>query len=193
MRPGEHRALDAALEPGGFGTPGPDNATRSRQTRDLYVSVGHYTDRSAILLAGVTPNGQVALQLYSPSSGTFSKVLTQDAGDDPVGALVDLAPAAVGFLTETGDIRPDKVSSQVVALDVSSNGVLSKLLYDPEPVVATAPPQKAGVKWYVWAGVGALAAGGGAAAAILAANAGDETPDTGDHGRIVIDTSGAAP
>ncbi|MFN7142908.1 MAG: hypothetical protein ACK4YP_03970, partial [Myxococcota bacterium] len=130
-----------------------------------------YTDWVPVLLAGVTGNGQVALQIYAPASGNFSRALTADAGDDALGALVDLVPAAVAYLQENGDIKSDRVSPQVVPLDVASNDVLAEMIFEPRApraaVAEAVPTTKKGVPWYVWAGIGAVAAGGGATAAVL--------------------------
>lgn len=168
---GQRRDLAVTLAPRAIGRPAADAAGRSRQTRDLYRSIGQYTDRDPVLLAGVTGNGQVALQIYAPASGNFSRALTADAGNDAMGALVDLVPAAVAFLQENGDIKSDRVSPQVVPLDVSSNDVLAEMIFEPRApraaVAEGAPSTKKGVPWYVWAGIGAVAAGGGATAAVL--------------------------
>jgi hypothetical protein len=176
---GEQKAVNAVLEPRAVARAGADAAARSRQTRDLYKSVGQYTDRDPVLLAGVLGNGQVALQVYSPASGTFSRALTADGGADPVGAMIDLAPALGAFLTDTGDIRTDKVSPQVIALDVSTNDVLAGMLLTPTRAVAETPAVtgKKGPKWYVWAGLGAVVAGGGATAAVLVATSGGGEDD----------------
>ncbi|MES2639869.1 MAG: hypothetical protein V4850_10320 [Myxococcota bacterium] len=179
---GEKKALAPALSPRAVGVAANDPAGRSRQTRDLYRSIGQYADRAPLLVVGVTPGNQVALQIYSPVSGNFSRALTAEAGNDPVSALLDLVPAAVGFLSDSGDIKSDRVSPQVIALDVSSNAVLDQLLFDEARAAAptaAAGPERKGAPWYLWAGLGALAAGGGATAAILVANGGDETTGNG--------------
>lgn len=182
---GETRSLSLKLSPRAVGQPAAEPSGRSRQTRDLYRSIGQYTDRDSVLVAGVTSDGQVGLQVYSPVSGNFSRALTAEAGTDPVSALLDLVPAVVAFLTETGDIKSDRVSPQVIALDVSSNAVLEKLLFDRRaPVAAPAAGPVAGnerktLPWQLWAGIGAVVvAGSVTTGAIVAANA--------DHGTVTI-------
>jgi tetratricopeptide (TPR) repeat protein len=175
---GERKSLAAELSPRSVGRPAADAAGRSKQTRELYRSVGQFTDRDPVLLAGMIGNNQVALQLYAPASGNFSRVLTGEAGDDPVSALLDLAPAAIAFLSDTGDIRSDRVSPQVVAFDISANDVLAGMLLEPRRAGTAAVTAHKGVKWYVWAGLGAVVAGGGATAAALALGSGGDT-DTG--------------
>ena len=133
---------------------------------------------------------QVALQVYAPASGNFSKALVSEANNDPVGALLDLLPAAVGFLTESGDIKSDRVSPQILPLDISSNAVLTSMLLEPvksgDGKVATARTDRKGAPWYLWAGLGALAAGGGATAAILLTSDEGDAGNAGDAGTITF-------
>jgi tetratricopeptide (TPR) repeat protein len=169
---GDNRRITPSLAPRAVGRAATDAAGRSRQTRDLYRSLGEHTDQDPILLAGTTSTGQVAVQLYAPLSGNFSRALMADAGADPVDALLTLLPAAVGFLNENGDIKSDRVSPQVLSLDVGANDSLASLLLDPEPSPAgggSAPPSAARkpAPWYLWAGLGVVVAGGGATAAAL--------------------------
>lgn len=178
LGPGERKALAQGLSPRAIGRPAADPAGRTRQTRDLYRSIGQYTDRDPVLLAGIAANGQVALQIYAPASGNFSRAITAEAGSDPVAAMVDLLPSLVGFLGETGDVKPDRVSPQVVAFDVSANAVLAEVLFRPKAPsttssVAPAAARK-GVPWFVWAGIGAVAVGGGTTAAVLLATTEDQ-------------------
>jgi tetratricopeptide (TPR) repeat protein len=179
---GEKRALDAMVERRGVGAAAPVGAARVRQVKELYRAVGQYGDGAVVVLAGETAEGQVGVQLYAPASGQFSRPLMGDAGSDPVAAMCDLAPGLANYLTENGDIRGDRVSPQVLAVDIGSNDVLARILFDPwkdeTPVVTT--PERRGVPWVVWAGVGVLAAGGGVAAIVLATNAGDDTGGAGD-------------
>lgn len=182
VAPGEALVLDLALQTQGLGTPEEEAAGRSRQIRDLYRSIGEYDDRGAVLIAGRLADGSVGLQIYSPISGNFSRVLSGDAGDDPVGALCDLAPTVAGYLAENGDVRADRVGAQVLGLDVGSNSVLAGLLFDPpsessgDPTVAPQVVQK-GVPWWVWAGTGAVVVGAGATvAAVVLSQPGEEEP-----------------
>jgi hypothetical protein len=73
-------------------------------------------------------------------------------------------------MLQDGRLRADRVAPQALALDVGANPRLAELLLAPRaPVTETAPPvvvtERAGVPWYVWSGIGLVAAGGGAAAA----------------------------
>lgn len=184
VAPGETRKVDAVLDRVSLGEAAVDPAGRSRQTRDLYKAVGQYVGTTAVVLAGTTGKDQVAVQLYSPASGNFSRALTGEAGSDPVSAIVELAPALASYLGETGDIRADRVGSQILSLDVGANPVLAGLLLDPpkpEALVAAAPR---GPRWYVWAGAGVLVAGGGATAAALLLT---QTPDTPDPNQGTIE------
>lgn len=172
LKPGGTASIDAMLSQRTVGIAETSNAGRVRQTRELYKAVGQYAPGGLVVFGGVTSNGQVALQLYSPASGNFSKILTADAGDDAAGAVTDLVPALVGYIGDNGDIRTDRVSAQVCALDVGANDVLAGLLYDP-PKAAGPTAERRGPKWYVWAGLGAVVAGGGAAATAVALTSGD--------------------
>jgi hypothetical protein len=160
-----------------------DGPGRARQTRDLYRGFGAYVDDAVILLAGTTQDGQVALQLYSPASNSFSRPVTGEAGADPVGGMTDLVPTLVGYLGENGDIRSDRVSQSAVALDVGANDVLAGMLLDPkepEPVVI----RDRGTPWFLWAGLGALVAGGGGAAAVVLLSGDEPTTTPNDKGVI---------
>ncbi|MFZ5476052.1 MAG: hypothetical protein ACOZNI_04700 [Myxococcota bacterium] len=182
---GEKLTIQATLAPRTLGPAASEAANMSRQTRELYRSLGEYS-KLVVVLAGVNAKGEVALQLYSPASGNFSKAITGDAGDDPVGAMLDLAPAIAGYLDERGDVRADRVSPAVIALDVSTNDVLAGLLHDPPEQAPQVITETRGVPWFVWAGVGVLAAGGGAAAVVLATGGEEEEPPPTDQGTIVF-------
>lgn len=184
LGPGEQRSIAPALTRRAVGQAANDAAGRSRQTRDLYKSIGQFTDRDPVLVVGVASSGEVSLQIYAPASGNFSRALTAEAGSDPVAALLALVPAAIGFLSEGGDIKSDRVSPQVSALDVSSNAVLDNLLFDVPVVPVVVRQERNGAPWYLWAGLGALAVGGGATAAIVVANSGDSTE--ADNGTITF-------
>lgn len=190
---GERRGVDVALQTDGLGAAAEDNPGRSRQVKDLYRALGEYDKGGAVLIAGELPTGQVGVQLYSPTSGNFSRALTADPGDDPVGALVDLVPTVGGYLSETGDIRADRVGAQVLPLDVGSNPVLAGLLLDPPPIKDTSdtPPVvvRKGVPWWVWAGTGAVVAGAGATVAVVLLQDGPETTtptEDPDQGSILL-------
>lgn len=171
--------VDALLSERSVGPAAESVPSRSRQTRDLYTAVGTYATGGLVVFGGMLPSGQVALQLYSPTSGNFSKMLTGDAGEDPVGAIVDLAPALAAYISDNGDVRSDRVSAQVAALDVSENDVLAGLLYDPPDNTGSVVVERSGPKWYVWAGLGAVVAGGGAAVTAAALGGGATEPGGG--------------
>ncbi len=186
---GENRVVDVALEARGLGTALADNPGRSRQTRDLYRALGEYSDKTAVLVAGTLPDGQVGAQLYAPLSGNFSRAVTAEAGDDPLGSLLDLLPTVSGYLSERGDVRTDRVGAQVLALDVGANPVLAGLLYDPprpSDDVATVAVAKPGVPWWVWAGTGAVLAGAGTAAAVVLLSEEAPPDEPADQGTIVF-------
>ena len=192
ITPGEERIVDVALETQALGTAEEDNPGRSRQVKDLYRALGEYDDKRAVLIAGELPTGQVGVQLYSPISGNFSRALTADPGDDPVGALVDLVPTVGGYLAENGDIRADRVGAQVLPLDIGSNVVLAGILFDPPSQDEGTGPvtvvEKKGVPWWVWAGTGVVVAGAGATVAVVltADQTVEPDPTETDQGSIVF-------
>lgn len=182
---GQQESISATLDQRSIGVVAEDAPGRTRQTRDLYRGLGAYTDNALVLLAGSLPDGKVGVQLYAPSSGNFSRPLTADAGGDPTGSLLDLVPTMVGYIGDNGDIRADRVSSQVLALDVGANDVLSGMLFEPPEPQATVSDDRRGVPWYVWAGVGAVVAGGGATAtALLLSDNGGTEPSVNENGTI---------
>jgi tetratricopeptide (TPR) repeat protein len=153
-------------------------AARAEQTSQLYKALGNYTGTGLVLLAGQDADGRLALQLFEPRTGTFSKAVQGEAGADPVAELADLMPVLTGYLrAEDGGLRPDRVSRGVASLDIAANALLADLLLDPAPVTVT-QVERRGPPWYVWAGVGALAAGG-ATAAVVALTGGDD-PQPGE-------------
>ncbi|MBM4389653.1 MAG: hypothetical protein FJ090_00915 [Deltaproteobacteria bacterium] len=191
VAPGEERVVDVALQTQGLGTPMPDNAGRSRQIRDLYRALGEFGDKGTVLLAGQLHDGQVGVQLYSPASGNFSRVVTGEAGDNAVVAIAGLVPRVVGYLAESGDIRADRVGAQVLTLDIGANPVLAGMLFDPPPIgesTTTVVAEQKGVPWWVWAGTGAVVAGAGVTVAVVLGNdgAGEGSTDDPDQGTIVL-------
>ncbi len=155
---------------------------RSRQTEQLYRSLAEHLQADAILLGGVDESGELGMQLYALHTGSFSKVLHTDPMGDPYGSAADLAPAMAAYLTASGDLRPDRVSPKVLALDVGANDLLADLLLDPRPKWEVV--QEGGKsRWYLWAGAGVLAAGG-ATAVTLALTTGGAG---GDDGTIIIE------
>ena len=197
VTPGEQRVIDIALQTQGLGSPSGDAPGRSRQTRDLYEALGEYDDRGTLLLAGTIGNDLVGVQLYSPTSGNFSRSVTGEAGGDSVTAICELLPTLLGYLSESGDIRADRVGAQVLALDIGTNPVLAGLLVDPPPInedPGTTKVLQKSVPWWVWAGTGAVVAGAGATVAVVvlsqgtAGNPNGDPADTvdPDQGTIVV-------
>ncbi len=182
--PGETQTVDVALETQALGVAVADGPGRSRQVRDLYRALGDYDERRAVLIAGELLSGQVGIQIYSPISGNFSRALTADPGDDPMGALIDLVPTVGGYVTESGDIRADRVGAQVLALDIGSNTVLANLLFDPpepeERAVTVTTVVKSTVPWWVWAGTGVAIAGAGATVAVVLSGGQEPEADPAD-------------
>jgi tetratricopeptide (TPR) repeat protein len=177
-----------ALEDRDLARPDDDARGRARQTEELYRSLGRYLETDAILIAGLDDSGELGLQVYACHTGTFSKVLHTDPGDDPYEAAADLAPALAGYLTAMGDIRPDRVSPSVLALDVASNELLEGLLLNPQPEWEVAggggdDDAERKSRWYLWAGAGVVAAGGATAATLLLT----DTGPGGDEGTIVVE------
>lgn len=186
LSPGERRDLDPRLSPRSLGLAAPDAAGRSRQSRELYRGVGEYVGTELVLLAGEVGDQQVAVQLYAPRTGSFSRPITGEAGGDPVNAIAGLLPGLVAYVGDNGDVRADRVGTQVVALDVSDNDHLAGLLFNPpEPEVRTVEVRK-GPKWYVWAGLGAVVAGGGATAAYVALSSEEPGPSVINEGTIEL-------
>lgn len=179
--PGGTHLVEAQLNPRSLGTPAADVGQRSQQTKDLYEAIGNYAGGGVIAFGGLIDNRTVGIQLYSPQNRTFSRVITADAGNDPAGTLMDLAPTVLTFLDERGQIRADRVSSQVLGLDVSTNDVLAGLLLASTPASSrtateprstgrtqAAPDETEGKSlWWLWTGLGVVVAGGGTTAAVL--------------------------
>lgn len=184
LRSGETRPIDALLEQGGIGVAATDGPGRVRQTRDLYRAIGTHTGNTLVLLAGQLPDGQVGLQLYSPASGSFSRPVTGEAGGDPVGALLDLVPTVAGYVGDNGDIRADRVSPNALGLDVGTNSLLATMLYNPTQPTADGGDERRGPPWYLWAGLGAAVAGGGAAVAAVVLTGDEPTTEANDNGTI---------
>ena len=94
--------------------------------------------------------------------------------NDAYSAAQDLLGSLSSYATTGGGIRTDRTSIEPPALDISANGALSWLLFDPpEPPLTAAVPDDGGDRrGLLWVGVGAVAAGGATAAVILAS--GDE-------------------
>jgi len=135
------------------------------QAELLYRALGEHLEVDFVLVAGAVEGNQVGMQLYEPRTGSFSKVVKVDAGDDPVSSLTDGMPTLANYVSDAGTLRPDRVARKVLPVDLATNALLTDLLLDPEPVgevrevVGKTP-------WYLWAGVAVVAAGGAAGLAI---------------------------
>jgi tetratricopeptide (TPR) repeat protein len=184
IQPDHRGTARVGLDDRDLARPDDSDRGRARQTEQLYRSLGQYLETDAILLAGIDETGELGLQLYACHTGAFSKVLHTSPGSAPYEAAADLAPAMAGYLTPSGDLRSDRISPSVLALDVSSNDLLAELLLNPEPKWEVVEVGGGKTRWYLWAGAGVLAAGG-ATATTLALTAGAE--DRGNQGTIVVE------
>jgi hypothetical protein len=130
-------------------------------------------------VAGESSANTLVLFLHGVESGQFSQALSIQGTGDPA-AMLPFVLALEGTLSESSGLRMDRVSSDVPSLDVNANPVLTSLLLEPvvnEPGLL--PGQAAGApRWVVWAGAGALAAGGVVAVGV-ALNAGEKEPEGG--------------
>lgn len=156
---------------------------RRRQTRQLYEALGTYGETELLLLAGEAAPGELVLQLYEPRTGNFSTIEPAGSSLDSLQASLSTLPS---LLTEGGALRTEKVFARVAPLDIEANALLLRLLLDPAPLSAasaaggtdgasTAPDEdrrRGGLPWYVWAGVGTVAAGGAATAVVLSTGGG---------------------
>jgi len=150
------------------------------QAELLYRSLGEHLEVDLVLVAGAVGGGQVGMQLYEPRTGSFSKVVKLDMGDDPVGSLSDGMPTLANYLSDAGTLRPDRVDRKVLPVDLATNTLLTDVLLDPVPIGEIREITKA-APWYLWAGVAVAAAGGAAGLAIALQP--DETPQpTGNGG-----------
>jgi hypothetical protein len=149
----------------------------------MYRSLGRNSDR-LVLLSGDIGGGKVGVQLFEPRTGNFSKPLTDEAGQDPGNTIVDLLPALAGYVGDQGTLRSDRVTSQPIPLDMSTNPVLARMLLDPAPLVETRTVVQK-VPWYVWAGGGALIVGSAVVVGVIAAGGGGSTEQP-QGGTVVI-------
>jgi tetratricopeptide (TPR) repeat protein len=185
IQPDQRATARVALDHRDLATPDDDARGRARQTEQLYRSLGEYLQADAVLLAGLDETGELGLQLYARHTGAFSKILHTDPGDDPFEAAADLSPAVAGYLSPSGDLRSDRISATVLALDVSSNDLLAELLLNPQPRWEVTEPSGGGSsRWLLWTGAGVVAAGGATAATILLTG---DTEERGNHGTIIIE------
>ncbi|MBO85714.1 MAG: hypothetical protein CL927_10170, partial [Deltaproteobacteria bacterium] len=137
----------------------------SGQSELLYRALGEYLDVDFVLLAGTYGDNKAGMQFFEPRTGSFSKVVVVDADSDPVSSLTDGMPMLANYVSEAGTLRPDRVARQVLAVDLSTNALLTDLLLDPEPLGEIREVTRK-TPWYLWAGVAAVAAGGAAGLAL---------------------------
>ena len=182
---GEHRTYQAHLSARSLARPAETPTERSRQIRQLYTSLGSHLSTAIIALGGELPDGQVTIQLYEPRTGNFSQQITAPAGADPVKTILSLAPAITGYITSEGTLASSLVSTNVAPLDIDTNGVLGSLLLDPKPIVASGGASK-GPPWYVWGGIGAIAAGGAVGAVVLLSSNNTSNTEDPDQGTIKV-------
>ncbi|NOY26320.1 MAG: hypothetical protein GXP62_10655, partial [Oligoflexia bacterium] len=151
-----------------------DDAARARQIAQIYRALGSYADTDLILVAGESAEGELDVQLYQARTGNFSTILTEPRGDDPVATLQSSVGGLVDLLDDSGGLRTDAVYPRAAPLDIGTNAVLLGMLLDPEPIAGVSAlgpgvgqDQGGGVPWVVWAGIGAVAAGGTVVGAVL--------------------------
>ncbi len=165
---------------------------RRRQTRQLYEALGTYVETDLVLLAGQTSAGEVGVQLYEPRTGSLSTILSGGEGQ-PVDQLVAAMSRLPELVNETGGLRTDQVFARSLPLDIGTNTLLLSLLLDPEPMLAQGSVsgsgestevarERKGLPWYVWAGVGTVAAGGATTAVLLSTSPGGG----GGNGSITV-------
>jgi hypothetical protein len=172
---GDDKRLRIRLERAVLAEAGTTDDARAEQTQLLYAALGRHANAGLLVLAGETGQGEVALQLYEARTGNFSKAVTADAGGDPVGSILDLVPTLAQYVSDNGTLRTDRVSPRTTGLNVTTNPLLASILLDPEPIVETVTVTRK-TPWYLWAGVGVLAAGGATATALLLDSGGEDPP-----------------
>ena len=173
---GESGRFAAALDARIITETASDVSGRRAQTELLYRSLGEHLDVDLILLAGELGSGEVGLQLYEPRTGNFSETVIRSNGADPVRSLATAASLLAPYISDVGTLKADLVSSQVAALDINANPLLSSMLLDPDPIVETIIERK--TPWYVWAGAGTLAVGGAAGTALYLGSRGADPTGT---------------
>lgn len=165
------------LDRGLLAETGASEDERRRQARQLYEALGTYVETDLVLMAGQISAGKVGIQLYEPRTGNLSTILSAEGGDsvDQLAATVARLPELVD---DSGGLKTDQVFARAAPLDIGTNTLLLSLLLDPEPVLAqtvetggetgaATEDKKRGPPWYVWAGIGTVAAGGATTAVLL--------------------------
>lgn len=181
VTPGQEASVNVRFDGLSLAEPTADQNLRMTQTEQLYSALGAYAQTPLVLLAGQVGD-QVVIALYSARSKNFSQSLSAPAGSDPTQSIVNLVPAMGSYVTEAGDIRPDRVAFDVPALAPNDNTLLMELLLNPQPVSTTDPQPETGPRWGLWAGVGGVAALGAGAAtwAVL------RDPEPKDQGTVTL-------
>ncbi|MFT5585225.1 MAG: tetratricopeptide (TPR) repeat protein [Cognaticolwellia sp.] len=181
VSPGETATVTLSFGSLSFAEPTQDQDLRMAQTEHLYSALGAYAQTPLILLGGQVGD-EVVVALYSARSKNFSQALSAPAGTDPTQAILNLVPAIGSYVTEAGDIRPDRVAFDVPAFVPNDNTLLLELLLNPQVVGPNGPVSETGPRWGLWAGVGGVAALGAGAAtwAVL------RDPEPKDQGTVTL-------
>jgi hypothetical protein len=179
VSPGAAKKITSKLHRRFVGRPHRDVAMRAGQVADMYRAVGDRVTVGLVLMAGETQSGMVGVQIFEPRTGNFSRVLSAPVDGDAASALMGLVRRVNTFVNDNGGLRSDQVGRQVLSMDIGSNSVLAEVLLDARdesqralPPMADSDPyvpaaQRPRRPWYVWAGVGVLAAGATGAAFAL--------------------------
>jgi len=172
-----------------LGTAGATPIARARQTTSLYRTLGEHSDNvDLFLLAGVTDEEWLHLQLYAPSADTFSKQIEIRYGGKIEEETIQALPLLLNVLDKNGYLPTASTVPTAAPLDIGTNAQLATLLTQPRPPAAgggSADNAKKGVKaWAVIAGVvatGAVAGGGYGAYSLLTKDNG-----TGGTGTVIV-------
>lgn len=181
VTPGATASVTLRFDGLSLAEPTQDQNLRMSQTSNLYAALGAYAQTPLILLGGQVGD-QVVVALYSARSKNFSQALSAPVGKDPTQSILNLVPAIGSYVTEAGDIRPDRVAFDVPALAPNDNALLLELLLNPQAPAPGGPVAETGPRWGLWAGVGGVAALGAGAAtwAVL------RDPEPKDQGTVTL-------
>ena len=189
--PGQKARTSLSVDSYFIGLAGDSAQEWSRQTGDLYRGIGDQVTDGMVLIAGETKGGELAVQLYESRTGNFSRILYADSSDDLDQdglrkIFVQLTRQMGSFLSDSGTLAPAEVSPNRLDVDISTNPVLSSVLFGSVAPLTSAPgtpatpaPAAAGkeqqaIPWYIWAGVGAMVAGATGVALALQPEPNDE-------------------
>lgn len=181
VSPGQTATVNLSFGGLSLAEPTQDENLRMAQTNNLYAALGAYAQTPLILLGGQVGD-DVVVALYSARSKNFSQALSAPAGKDPTQSILNLVPAIGSYVTDAGDIRPDRVAFDVPALAPNDNALLLELLLNPQVPGPGGPVEETGPRWGLWAGVGGVAALGAGAAtwAVL------RDPEPKDQGTVTL-------